>query len=92
MTKQKKTTAKPTSQAKTAKRPAKARAAGNTKLGQLEAMLRRPQGATIPQLTGELDWQALRLTARQSADASGRDPRWQWQPQTGGARSRADYA
>ena len=58
MTKQKKTTTKPNGQAKIAKRPQKARPAGNTKLGQLEAMLRRPEGATIPQLTGALDWQA----------------------------------
>ena len=29
-----------------------------SKLGQLEAMLRRPDGATIPQLVKALDWQA----------------------------------
>ena len=29
-----------------------------TKLGRLEAMLRRPDGATIEQLTKALDWQA----------------------------------
>lgn len=58
MTKQKKTTAKPTSQAKAAKRTPKARAAGKTKLAQLEAMLRRPDGATIEQISKSLDWQS----------------------------------
>jgi Protein of unknown function (DUF3489) len=29
-----------------------------TKLGQLEAMLRRPDGATVEQLSKSLDWQA----------------------------------
>jgi hypothetical protein len=31
---------------------------GVSKLGQLEAMLRRPEGATIVQLSKALDWQA----------------------------------
>jgi hypothetical protein len=31
---------------------------GATKIGKLEAMLRRPAGATIPQLVKALDWQA----------------------------------
>jgi hypothetical protein len=56
MTKQKKTTAKPTSPT-TAKRTPKARAPGKTKLAQLEAMLRRPDGATIEQISKSLDWQ-----------------------------------
>ena len=30
----------------------------STKLGQLEAMLRRPEGVTIPQVVKALDWQA----------------------------------
>jgi hypothetical protein len=58
MTRQKKTTAKPTSQAKTVKRHPKARAAEKTKLAQLEAMLRRPDGATIEQISKSLDWQS----------------------------------
>ena len=29
-----------------------------TKLGQLEAMLRRPDGATVEQISKSLDWQA----------------------------------
>jgi len=57
MTKQKKTTAKKTAAAaKTPKAIANARP--TSKLGQLEAMLRRPDGATIPQLVKALDWQA----------------------------------
>jgi hypothetical protein len=57
MTKHKKTTAKSNSQAKTAKRTPKVRVAGKTKLAQLEAMLRRPDGATIEQMSKSLDWQ-----------------------------------
>jgi hypothetical protein len=38
------------------KKPLTVRA--SSKLGQLEAMLRRPSGATIPQLAKALDWQA----------------------------------
>ena len=38
------------------KNPKKARAS-TTKLSQLEALLRRPEGATIAQLVSELDWQ-----------------------------------
>jgi hypothetical protein len=44
-----------------AKKPVKAPEAApkpTTKLGRLEAMLRRPDGATIEQLTKALDWQA----------------------------------
>lgn len=33
------------------------RSAGNSKLTQLETMLRRPEGATITQLIAALDWQ-----------------------------------
>lgn len=58
MTKQKKATTKPASRAKSTKRAAKAGAAAITKLSQLEAMLRRPDGATIEQLADALDWQA----------------------------------
>jgi Protein of unknown function (DUF3489) len=60
MTKQKKTAGKKTA-ANTAK-PRKALPAPSTKptskLSQIEAMLRRPEGATIAQLSEALDWQA----------------------------------
>src|SRR5262245_32415398 len=52
MTKQKKPTAKKPGEAE------KPKAQPQSKLGQLEAMLRRPQGATIAQLVKALDWQA----------------------------------
>jgi hypothetical protein len=59
MTKQKKTAEKKTA-ANTTK-PRKARPAPGTKptskLGVIEAMLRRPEGATITQLTKALHWQ-----------------------------------
>jgi hypothetical protein len=38
--------------------PARATAKPTSKLGRLEAMLRRPDGATIEQLSKALDWQA----------------------------------
>ena len=58
MTKQKKPTAKPTRPgAKTHKQPAEAAAAPKTKLGRLESMLRRTEGATIAQIAKALDWQ-----------------------------------
>jgi hypothetical protein len=38
------------------KNPKKARAS-TAKLSRLEALLRRPEGATIAQLVSELDWQ-----------------------------------
>jgi Protein of unknown function (DUF3489) len=60
MTKQKKTAGKKA--AANAAMPRKARPAPGTKptskLSQIEAMLRRPEGATIAQLTKALDWQA----------------------------------
>lgn len=47
---------------KKAAKPSSPRAAakpfGTSKLAKLEAMLRRPDGATIPQLMKGLDWQA----------------------------------
>jgi hypothetical protein len=58
MTKQKKTAQKTTA-ASTAK-PRKAPAPSTkpaSKLGLIEALLRRPEGATIAQLTKALDWQ-----------------------------------
>lgn len=57
MTKRKKTSTKPAS-TKKAKEQAKAASGAGTKLGQLEALLRRPDGATITQLAKALDWQA----------------------------------
>src|SRR5262245_5361819 len=52
--KHKKSTAKKPGSVKAPKVPTKPA----TKLGRLEAMLRRPDGATIEQLTKVLDWQA----------------------------------
>ena len=58
MTKQKRTTAKPVTRGtKTRKEPAEAVAAPKTKLGRLESMLRRAEGATIGQIAKALDWQ-----------------------------------
>lgn len=55
MTKQKKAAVKAPGTA-TAAKPTKTKA--QSKLAQLETMLRRPQGATIAQLVKALDWQA----------------------------------
>jgi hypothetical protein len=50
---------KPAAGAETKTKPATVAAAEpKTKLGRLEAMLRRPEGATIAQLAKALDWQA----------------------------------
>lgn len=58
MTKQKKTTTRPiTRGAKPRTQPAQAAAAPKTKLGRLEGMLRRAEGATIGQIAKALDWQ-----------------------------------
>jgi hypothetical protein len=58
MTKQKKTTAKPVTRGiRTRTQPTEAVAAPKTKLGRLEGMLRRPEGATIGQIAKALDWQ-----------------------------------
>jgi hypothetical protein len=59
MTKQKKTTEKKTaaSTAKPRKAPPASTTKPTSKLGQIEAMLRRPDGATITQLTKALNWQ-----------------------------------
>jgi hypothetical protein len=46
-------TVAPTTGTKTRKPPAKPK----TKLAQLEAMLRRPDGATVEQISKSLDWQ-----------------------------------
>ena len=59
MTKQKKTIAKPArAGTKARKQPAEAAAAPKTKLGQLEGMLRRTEGATIAQIVAATDWAA----------------------------------
>ena len=58
MTKQKKVIEKKAAAGPKAQKPsAKAKAKPSTKLGQLEAMLRRPDGATIEQLSKSLSWQ-----------------------------------
>jgi hypothetical protein len=58
MTKQKKTIAKAArAGSKARKQPAEAAATPKTKLGQLEGMLRRTEGATIAQIAKALDWQ-----------------------------------
>ena len=58
MTKQRKTTVKPVTRGtKTRTQPAAAVVAPKTKLGRLEGMLRRPEGATIGQIAKALDWQ-----------------------------------
>jgi Protein of unknown function (DUF3489) len=56
MAKQKKTTTKPITQG-TKARTSPAAAAPKTKLGLLEGMLRRAEGATIGQIAKALDWQ-----------------------------------
>jgi hypothetical protein len=58
MSKQKKTTTKGTGGTKTAKKRAATVAAGTTKLAQLEALLRRPEGATLDQISASIGWQA----------------------------------
>ena len=58
MTKPSKTTAKPLTRGTKARtKPAEAVAAPTTKLGRLEGMLRRKEGATIGQIAKALDWQ-----------------------------------
>src|SRR3954470_23537744 len=52
------------------KKPAKAAAGGKptSKLGQLEAMLRRPVGATLGQMSKALDWQAHSIRGAMSGN------------------------
>ncbi len=58
MKKQKKTMAKPVpAGTKARKQPVGAASVPKTKLGQLEGMLRRTEGATIAQIAKALDWQ-----------------------------------
>lgn len=56
MKKPRKTTAKPVTRSIKARTPP-AEAAPKTKLGRLESMLRREEGATIGQIAKALDWQ-----------------------------------
>ena len=56
MTKPKKPTEKQAAASKAGKTPARTKA--GSKLGQLEVMLRRPDGATLAQLSKALDWQS----------------------------------
>jgi hypothetical protein len=58
MAKQKKTTTKVTGGTKPAKEKPQTVAAGTTKLAQLEALLRRPEGATLTQISASIGWQA----------------------------------
>jgi hypothetical protein len=57
MSKQKKTATKVTGGTKTAKKKLRSVAAGATKLAQLEALLRRPEGATLDQISTSIGWQ-----------------------------------
>lgn len=57
MAKQKKTAEKKPATAAQTKPPVVAKAKPTSKLGRLEAMLRRPTGATLAQLSEALDWQ-----------------------------------
>jgi uncharacterized protein DUF3489 len=58
MTSQKKAKNKVAGRTKTAKKKPGTVAAGTTKLAQLEALLRRPEGATIDQISASIGWQA----------------------------------
>lgn len=49
---------KPAARKSAAEKQPKIAPKSTSKLGQLEAMLRRSEGATIPQLVKALDWQA----------------------------------
>ena len=57
MTKQKKATVKAAAAPKAKNLSTKTKAKPSTKLGELEAMLPRPDGATIEQLSKSLSWQ-----------------------------------
>jgi hypothetical protein len=55
--KKKTTTQKVTGRTKAAKKKPSTVAAGTTKLAQLEALLRRPEGATLDQISASIGWQ-----------------------------------
>jgi hypothetical protein len=58
MTKRKKTIVKVTGGTKTARKRPQIVAASGTKLAQLETLLRRPEGATVDQISASIGWQA----------------------------------
>lgn len=58
MSKQRKSTTKTAGRTKAAKKKPGGVAAGTTKLAQLEALLRRPEGATLDQISTSIGWQA----------------------------------
>ncbi len=57
MSKQKKSTTKTAGGTKAAKKKPRSVAVGTTKLAQLEALLRRPEGATLGQISASIGWQ-----------------------------------
>src|SRR5262245_20619320 len=58
MTRQKKTTPNVNCGTKSTKKKPGTVAAGTTKLAQLESLLRRPEGATLDQISASIGWQA----------------------------------
>jgi hypothetical protein len=58
MSKQKKTATKVAGGTKVARKKAATVTTGTTKLAQLEALLRRPEGATLDQISTSIGWQA----------------------------------
>ena len=58
MSKQKKTATKVAGGTKVARKKAATVTTGTTKLAQLEALLRRPEGATLDQIGASIGWQA----------------------------------
>ena len=58
MSKQRKTRTKVSGATKTVKKKQEPVVAGTTKLAQLEALLRRPEGATLDQISTSIGWQA----------------------------------
>ncbi|WIM13028.1 DUF3489 domain-containing protein [Enhydrobacter sp.] len=67
MSKRKKTTTKAPSGRKASKKRLGRVAAGTTKLAQLEALLRRPEGATLDQISTSIGWQAHSVRGAMSA-------------------------
>ena len=58
MSKRKKATTKVTGRTQAAKKKRGTVTASTTKLAQLEALLRRPEGATLDQISTSIGWQA----------------------------------
>lgn len=67
MTKQKKTASKITSGTRAARKKPATVATGTTKVKQLEALLRRPEGATLDQISASIGWQAHSVRGAMSA-------------------------